>query len=530
MSMVGFESRLARVDPTEEISPTASTTVLLTSLIGAPTFVAGRFQSNGTSKFEPSFLGHYTAPDTHDTFWNIVGNNVGLGSPDSTFSKLTSPPYVYSPSWYNSPSKDKEMNIIVVLKEILEYHDKNNNGIYDEEHDGTALQIVSLECLKWSLPTSTLSFNKTVPFSGETSAWKTKSKSFTKTPNTNYAEKCQKAKMPKKIPEGMISLSMETSNYPVILSTSENEEVYDTTPTDSLMVTQNGMKITFHLKDFPYQNIINGSNPQNIKSRIAFRFYITCDDYNSDFALFENRRLANRQKPSNLDNGYFEWQSKARVKFPGSAQMYSGKYKEQPMKPSRRMKKDANLPGESAKDGFIPHVSDITAIPYSALTEKLRHAYENAWVEDLVLSVGGQALNPSEIIFEMSVNYGSQPIFKTWAGQPGIVLGTLLLLVVVCWCGYGGWDRGRDLQTGYSHADSTEEALARTTRELHEIHVKNTEKETSSASSRSDPAYENLLKKAKGVMAHDDLMNKNEEMGVHFVCRWPCSCEVFKSH
>ena len=88
------------------------------------------------------------------------------------------------------------------------------------------------------------------------------------------------------------------------------------------------------------------------------------------------------------------------------------------------------LPGESAKDGFIPHLGDITEIPYSATTEKIRHAYENAWIEDLVLAVGGQAYNPSEIEFEMTVAYGAQPVFKTWAGQPAIVIGTLLSIKI----------------------------------------------------------------------------------------------------
>ena len=39
MSMVGFESRVARIDPSKDIDPTTSTTVLAASFIGAPTFV-----------------------------------------------------------------------------------------------------------------------------------------------------------------------------------------------------------------------------------------------------------------------------------------------------------------------------------------------------------------------------------------------------------------------------------------------------------------------------------------------------------
>ncbi len=172
------------------------------------------------------------------------------------------------------------------------------------------------------------------------------------------------------------------------------------------------------------------------------------------------------------------------------------------------------LPGESAKDGFIPHLGDITEIPYSATTEKIRHAYENAWIEDLVLAVGGQAYNPSEIEFEMTVAYGAQPVFKTWAGQPAIVIGTLLCLVIICWCTYGGWSRERDLQTGYSAADASEEALIRTARELHDIKL-----------TSQDGAHVSLLKKAKLVKPH----LKEDEQGVHFVCFYPCRCRVFKT-
>ena len=39
MSMVGFESRVARADPLREISPTTATTVMLASFVGAPALV-----------------------------------------------------------------------------------------------------------------------------------------------------------------------------------------------------------------------------------------------------------------------------------------------------------------------------------------------------------------------------------------------------------------------------------------------------------------------------------------------------------
>ena len=101
-----------------------------------------------------------------------------------------------------------------------------------------------------------------------------------------------------------------------------------------------GMRVTLRVKDFPYKHLNSTTNKKS-KSRLAFRFLITCDDYSSEFALFDLRRLANRQKPSNLDNGYFEWQPNARVKFPGSNHMFNNKYKEQPLRPSRRLAKDA---------------------------------------------------------------------------------------------------------------------------------------------------------------------------------------------
>ena len=43
MSMVGFESRPARLNPSSEMDPTSTTTVLLASFIGAPTFIVSYY-------------------------------------------------------------------------------------------------------------------------------------------------------------------------------------------------------------------------------------------------------------------------------------------------------------------------------------------------------------------------------------------------------------------------------------------------------------------------------------------------------
>ena len=182
----------------------------------------------------------------------------------------------------------------------------------------------------------------------------------------------------------------------------------------------------------------------------------------------------------------------------------------------RSFTSQTGLPGESTKDGFIPHVGHILDIPYSAAVQKLRNAYERSWVEDLVLSVGGQAFSPNDVEFEFLVAYGAQPVFKTWAGQPAIVMGTLLVMAVVCWCSYGGWGRDRDLQTGYSSADASQDALVRTTRELHEIQLDS-----------GDPAHRSLLGKATSVKSH--ALDRMDAQGMHFVWTWPCNCRVFKN-
>ena len=284
-------------------------------------------------------MGEYTAPETRDTFWNVVGSNSALRAPGAKLVDLTSPPYVYSSAWYQQPKGigDTEINLIVILKEIIEFDDKNNNGLYDSVYDGETIQVIATECLSWSLPKKKLSFNKTVAFSGETQSWSTSTKAFKR--EGAAFEKCQRKTMPENIPANMLSFEIETSNLPVVPENPSN--TYDQNPTNPMIVTQNGMRIKINVKDFPFRNT-NTTGKTPVKSRLAFRFYITCDDYNSQFALFDQRRLANRKKPSNLDNGYFEWQPNARVKFPGSDAMFSGQFKEQPLKPSRRMSKDAS--------------------------------------------------------------------------------------------------------------------------------------------------------------------------------------------
>jgi hypothetical protein len=157
----------------------------------------------------------------------------------------------------------------------------------------------------------------------------------------------------------------------------------------------------------------------------------------------------------------------------------------------------------------------MSQIPYSAVAQKLRSAYEDFFVEDLVLAVGGQALSPNDIEFEVFLAYGQQPVFKTWAGQPAIVLGVLIIMSFVCYCSYGSWGRDRDLQTGYTHADASQDVLVSTARELHEIKL-----------GKNNPAHHNMLSKNKGLESHQT--NKAAE-GLHFVWMWPCSCFVYKN-
>ena len=280
------------------------------------------------------------------------------------------------------------MSILVVLKEIIEFTDKNNNGMYDANIDGKPIQIIYTDCLTWSKPKEKLMLNKTVAFSGETSSFFTSSKNLKKK-NAPFPQ-CSLPTMPNNIPDGMLSFKIETSNLPVIPGSPTN--VYDTTPTKPMMVTQNGMRVTMRVKGFPFKNRPNttivGGRPS--KSRLAFRFHVLCDDYNSDFKLYEQRRLSSRRNPSNLDNGYFEWQPNARVKFDGSNEMFEGKYKEQPIRLARSEAKQAGLPGESTRDGFIPKVPLMTDIPYSAVMKKMRLAYQDTYIEDVVLSIGGK--------------------------------------------------------------------------------------------------------------------------------------------
>ena len=303
---------------------------------------AGNFRSNGTNEFDPSFMGDYIAPETRETFWNAVGNNAGKRGPEWQTFDNDPVPYVYSANWYKEhearkkntktdPSggnHEQEVNLMVVLKEIIEFDDKNNNGQYDSAYDGKSIQRLQTECLSWALPKNKISFNKTVAFSGELSSWSTSSKKYIGG-KTAPSSTCTIPKMPTNVPEGLISFTVETSNLPA--QPSSPNTLYDTTPTPPLLVTQNGLKIKIRVKDFPFKSL----EMPGVKGRLAFRFFIASDDYSSQFQLYDLRRLVNRKKPSHVDNGYFEWQANARVKFPGSENMFGDKYKEQPLRPSR---------------------------------------------------------------------------------------------------------------------------------------------------------------------------------------------------
>ena len=63
-------------------------------------------------------------------------------------------------TWRTSVN-DLETNIIAVLKEIIEFEDKNNNGFYDADADGDPVQRVEMACLSWTPPQLSTSANKT---------------------------------------------------------------------------------------------------------------------------------------------------------------------------------------------------------------------------------------------------------------------------------------------------------------------------------------------------------------------------------
>ena len=235
---------------------------------------------------------------------------------------------------------------MVVLKEIIEFDDKNNNGQYDSAYDGKSIQRLQTECLSWALPKNKISFNKTVAFSGELSSWSTSSKKYIGG-KTAPSSTCTIPKMPTNVPEGLISFTVETSNLPA--QPSSPNTLYDTTPTPPLLVTQNGLKIKIRVKDFPFKSL----EMPGVKGRLAFRFFIASDDYSSQFQLYDLRRLVNRKKPSHVDNGYFEWQANARVKFPGSENMFGDKYKEQPLRPSRNAQTDKGMYGRACVCGLF---------------------------------------------------------------------------------------------------------------------------------------------------------------------------------
>ena len=145
---------------------------------------------------------------------------------------------------------------------------------------------------------------------------------------------------------------------------------------------------------------------------------------------------------------------------------------------------------------------------------KFRSAYESAWVEDLTLSVGGQAFHASEVVFEFGVYYGSVPVSRTWAGQSAIVVLTLFVLSFICVCANGGFQKSRDLQTGFSRADAAQDALHRAARDLHTVAVHNDQ----------DPATHRLIKSSKEVELAMEDDKINSDIGVHFVCTCPFKC------
>ena len=381
-----------------------------------------------------------------------------------------------------------------------------------------------MACLSWTPPQLSTSANKTVAFSGETQSWETSTTAFDRA-TADYEETCRKGTMPEKISAGTVTIKVETSNMPAYPS--DSPSVYDRNPAEPLLLTQNGMRVSLRVQNFPYvEKTASAAKKRN--HRLAFRFFVASENpvAKADFSLFDHRRLVSRSIASHIDNGFFEWQPAARVKFPGSYAMFGDAYKEQPLRASRRDKADAGLPGESAKDGFIPHLAAQKEIPYCAAKQKLLRAYENAWVEDLTLAVGGQAFDPTDVALDLIVAYGPLPVFKTWAAQPAIIAGTLFLMMGVCLCSAGGFGKFRDPQTGYSPADAAQEALHRATRELHGLKVGGGDGVVDGGGTEEDDAHASLLKGSKEVEESADRFQNQQ--GVHFVWAWPCRCRLVK--
>ena len=147
----------------------------------------------------------------------------------------------------------------------------------------------------------------------------------------------------------------------------------------------------------------------------------------------------------------------------------------------------------------------------------------------LVLSLSlflsaGQSFNPTDVEFEMYIAYGAMPVFMTWSGQPAIVMGTMLLMAGVCWCTYGGWNRDRDLQTGYSASGAAGDSMSRTVREFHEI--KRNELETSilGGEKKGKGSNQMLLDSAEKYKSHQ----VNSGGGIHFEWVWPCNCKIYR--
>ncbi len=493
---------------------------------------AGHFQSNGTSEYIPSFSPAYVAPETRETFWDVIGNNDAERGPKARLAELTAAPFVYSPSTYESGTSpdpgrtsvgDLETNVIAVLKEIIEFEDKNNNGMYDADVDGDPVQRIEMACLSWTPPRLTSSTNKSIAFSGESQSWETSTTAFDRD-TADYEEKCRKEVMPGKIAAGTVTIKIETSNMPAYSRDQPN--VYDRNPAEPILLTPNSMRVSLRVKDFPYVENTNATAEKR-NHRLAFRFLVASENptAKADFSFFDHRRLVSRSIASHIDNGYFEWQPAARVKFPGSDAMFGEAYKEQPLRASRRDKADAGLPGESAKDGFIPHLSAQKEIPYSIAKAKLLRSYETAWVEDLILAVGGQAFEPTDVAFDMAIAFGPLPVFQTWAAQPAIIAGTLFLMMGVCICSSGGFGKFRDPQTGYSPADAAQEALHRATRELHGLKLGG-DGTSGEGEAEDDDARVGLLKGLKEVEGSADKFQAQQ--GVHLVWVWPCRCRLVK--
>ena len=114
-----------------------------------------------------------------------------------------------------------------------------------------------------------------------------------------------------------------------------------------------------------------------------------------------------------------------------------------------------------------------------------------------------------------------------------------MLMAGVCWCTYGGWNRDRDLQTGYSASGAAGDSMTRTVREFHQIDrnelVKSIKiKKTVKKDGQEVEVYiSNGHGKGPNQVLLDDARqytpSNTQSGGIHFEWSWPCSCKIYRA-